>query len=111
MIKLSYGFASPALTKHISGRISPKLDQHAAHEKSRNGEYVCERLGAAVDFVIEDEDMLAVVEWIKDNLIFDRLYYYGNNRPIHISYGSENKGEMIEMYVSASGRLMPRRLK
>jgi DNA phosphorothioation-associated putative methyltransferase len=111
MIKLTYGFASPALTKHIKSRIAPKLDQHAAHEKNKKGEYVCERLGAAVDFVIEDEDMLAVVEWIKDNLVFDRLYYYGNNRPIHISYGGENKGEIIEMYALASGRLMPRKLK
>jgi DNA phosphorothioation-associated putative methyltransferase len=86
MISLTYGFASSALTKHIKGRIAPKLDQHSAYEKNKKNEYICPRLGAAVDFIVEDENMLEVVEWIKDNLVFDRLYFYGVDRPIHISY-------------------------
>jgi DNA phosphorothioation-associated putative methyltransferase len=111
MIKLSYGFASPALTKHIKGRIAPKLDQHVAHEKNKKGDYICERLGAAVDFFVEDESMLDVVMWIKANVVFDRIYYYGNDRPIHISYNyhHDNKGEVIEMCRGDSGRLIPRK--
>ncbi len=111
MISLTYGFASPALTKHIKGRIAPKLDQHSAYEKNKKNEYICPRLGAAVDFIIEDENMLEVVEWIKDNLIFDRLYFYGVDRPIHISYNYlyENKKEIIEMRLTESGRLIPRK--
>ncbi|HQV23956.1 MAG TPA: DNA phosphorothioation-associated putative methyltransferase, partial [Agitococcus sp.] len=54
MISLTYGFASSALTKHIKGRIAPKLDQHAAYEKNKKNEYICPRLGAAVDFIVED---------------------------------------------------------
>ena len=68
-------------------------------------------MGAAVDFIVEDENMLEVVEWIKDNLVFDRLYFYGVDRPIHIScnYLYENKKEIIEMRLSESGRLIPRK--
>jgi hypothetical protein len=35
MIELTYGFCSPALARQVSGRIDPKRDQHAAHERNR----------------------------------------------------------------------------
>ena len=56
-IKLTYGFCSSELSRAILRGIAPNLDQHAAHEKNRKGGYVCERLGAAVDFIVEDENM------------------------------------------------------
>jgi DNA phosphorothioation-associated putative methyltransferase len=56
-IKLTFGFCSPGLARKIKGRIAPQLDQHAAHEKKRTGKHVCSRLGAAADFLVEDEDM------------------------------------------------------
>jgi hypothetical protein len=64
MIRLTYGFCSPELAKKIPGRIDPKRDQHAAHERNRLGNPICPRLGAAVDFLIEDEDMREVAHWI-----------------------------------------------
>jgi hypothetical protein len=64
MIRLTYGFCSPELAREIPGRIDPKLDQHAAHEHNRLGKPICERLGAAADFIVEDEDMLEVAQWI-----------------------------------------------
>lgn len=109
MINLTYGFASPALTKHISGRIAPKLDQHASCEINRTGNPVCPRLGAAVDFLVQDEDMLEVAEWIAANTPFDRLYFYGKDRPIHVSYGPEQKREFIDMVCGPSGKLIPKR--
>ncbi len=87
MIRLTYGFCSPELAKHIKSRVAPKLDQHAAHELNRLGKPVCDRLGAAVDFLVEDEDMLEVAKWVADNILFDRMYLYGPDQPIHISYG------------------------
>lgn len=36
-VVLTYGFASPRLTRHIRGRIAPALDQHASHELNRAG--------------------------------------------------------------------------
>ena len=109
-IKLTYGFASPALAKNIKGRIAPKLDQHAACELNRKGEPVCPRLGAAVDFIVEDEDMEEVARWIIANLPYDRLYFYGKDRPIHVSYSENPAHEAWEMR-EVGGRKMPRVFK
>jgi DNA phosphorothioation-associated putative methyltransferase len=108
-IKLTYSFSSPELAKHIKGRIAPKLDQHAACELNRKGEPVCPRLGAAVDFIVEDEDMEEVARWIIANLPYDRLYFYGKDRPIHVSYSEKPAREAWEMReVEVGGRRVPR---
>ncbi|CAB3790965.1 hypothetical protein LMG27177_02959 [Paraburkholderia fynbosensis] len=109
MVKLTFGFCSPALATKISGRIAPKLDQHAAHERTRRGGHICDRLGAACDFLVEDEDMAVVVEWIIDNVKFDRLYFYGGKRPIHISYSPTPARQVIDMIEISEGRLVPKR--
>jgi hypothetical protein len=63
-----------------------------AHEKNRNGRYYCERLGAACDFRILDLPSDDLVRWIvAQGLPFDSLYFYGVDRPIHISYGPQSK--------------------
>jgi DNA phosphorothioation-associated putative methyltransferase len=108
MIKLTYGFCSPPLAKQIPGRIAPVLDQHAAHEQKRSGTLVCSRLGAAADFLVQDENMREVADWIIANRPFDRLYFYGNYRPVHVSNGPEQKREAIEMVASKNNRLIPR---
>jgi DNA phosphorothioation-associated putative methyltransferase len=107
-IRRTYGFCSSELAKQIGRRISPSLDQHASHEKNRNGRPICERLGAAVDFLVEDENMEEVAKWIAANTPFDRLYYYGADRPLHLSVGPENKREFIDVLRSTSGSLIPR---
>jgi hypothetical protein len=90
-ITLTYGFCSRELAKHIPGRITPELDQHASHELNTRGKPICKRLGAAVDFVVSDESMLEVAQWIINNTAFDRLYFYGDSRPLHVSCGPESK--------------------
>jgi len=108
MIHLTYGFCSPELAREIPGRIDPKLDQHAAHERNRRGKPICERLGAAVDFIVEDEDMLEVARWVVANTPFDRLYFYGSDLPIHVSYGPEQSRQVVRMIAGKTGRLIPR---
>jgi DNA phosphorothioation-associated putative methyltransferase len=108
MIQMSYGFCSHELSKKIPERIAPKLDQHCAHELNSKKNLICERLGAAVDFIIEDENMNEVAEWIIQNTPFDRLYFYGEYRPIHVSYSSEPKGECVHMIENKAGKLVPR---
>lgn len=108
-IKLTYGFANSALTRHIHAHIAPALDQHAACEVSKNGKPICARLGAAVDFLVEDEDMYEVARWIAENCRFDRIYYYGRSRPLHVSVGPAPAGEVYEM-IERGGRRIPRRL-
>lgn len=107
MIKLTYGFCSPELARKIPGGIAPKLDQHASHEKSSRGNLICNRLGAAVDFIVEDENMYEVAYWISTHLSYDRVYLYGERNPIHISFSAENKREIYEMKKRNSGAIMP----
>jgi len=38
---------------------------------------------------------------------FDRLYFYGNELPIHVSYGEEHNRSIVIMKTSANGRLYP----
>jgi hypothetical protein len=68
-------------------------------------------LGAAADFIIENKNMYEVAEWVMNNTSFDRLYFYGNNLPIHVSYSLNPKGEYVEMKQSLSGRRIPRVVK
>ena len=103
--QLTYGFCSADLKRWLAkkdpvtgvkhGKVSPKLDQHMAHEVNRNGNYYCSRLGAACDFKILDLPSDELVEWIVSRgLPFDSLYCYGVERPIHISYGPQHKRDM-----------------
>lgn len=108
-IKLTYGFASPTLTRHIGRDIAPKLDQHASCEHGKGGHPICTRAGAAVDFLVEYEDMREVARWIAENCSFDRIYLYGSARPIHVSVGPERSGEVYELQVRGMRRI-PRRV-
>ncbi len=102
---LTYGFCSPDLKKYLekrdpitglkNGRVAPTLDQHISYEMKSNGKYYCERLGAACDFFIEDLSSEKLVDWILEKqLPFDSLYFYGSQRPIHISYGLQHKRDI-----------------
>lgn len=100
--ELTYGFCSIDLKRYLAqnnpktgiknGRVDPSRDQHMAHEVNRNGKYYCDRLGAACDFRIVGLESDRLVEWIlEQRLPFDSLYFYGSDRPIHISYGLQQK--------------------
>jgi len=110
MIRLTYGFCSPALSRKIAGGIAPRLDQHSSCELNTKGRAICDRGGAAVDFVIEDEDMHEVAVWIVENVPFDRLYFYGPNRPLHISVGPENSRAVVWVKQSQNGRRIPQNM-
>lgn len=106
-IKLTYGLCTRALGAHIRRRVAPKLDQHAAAERNLRGALICERGGASCDFVVEDENMAEVADWIIANTPFDRLYYYGPNKPLHVSYGPQHSRCAFRLTESAKGRLSP----
>ncbi|MDH4478675.1 MAG: DNA phosphorothioation-associated putative methyltransferase [Rhodoferax sp.] len=110
-IRLTYGFCSSDLAKHIDERIAPKLDQHASHECNRLGKPLCNRLGAAVDFFVEDENMLEVAQWIVQNCVFDRIYYYGADKPLHVSL-AETVSRQITLMLPAKqgGQRIPKTL-
>jgi hypothetical protein len=96
------------VARAIPGRIDPRLDQHAGHELNRRCKPICDRLGAACDFLVMDEDMEEVALWVAANTPFDRLYFYGKDRPLHVSYSNTPARQFVRMSASASGARVPR---
>ena len=107
-IQLTYGLCTAELGRHVHKRVAHDRDQHAAHEYKRGGRYICERLGAACDFIVIDEDMLQVAKWIAANCPFDRLYFYGRDRPVHVSYAPTPTRQTFRMLMSKNNHLIPR---
>lgn len=108
MITLTYGFCSHELSKSIARHIAPKLDQHAAYEKKRSGNPICERLGAACDFIVQDENMEEVAQWVFAHTPVDRLYFYSKDRPIHISFSQTPAKQFVDMIKTQSGKQVPK---
>ena len=96
-IIITYGFTSFDLLKYIKkhspGDMAPELDQHASFEVNSKNNRICKRDGAACDIYVEGykNQMHIIAEFIINELPFDRLYFYGSDRPIHISFGPDNK--------------------
>ncbi|MBD2259597.1 hypothetical protein [Pseudanabaena sp. FACHB-2040] len=100
--QLTYGFCSVDLKKFLAqrdpvtgkkyGRVDPSRDQHMAHERNRNGRLYCSRLGAACDFWVAGVGSDRILDWLLNQALpFDSIYYYGPDRPLHLSYGPEHK--------------------
>jgi putative transposase len=99
------------LFRHINRRISPPIDQHASYELNTKGDLVCSRGGAAVDFSCVNVSSLQIAQWIAKNCPFDRLYFYGVERPIHVSIGPDKNRRIILMRKSeTSDRRIPRKI-
>ena len=110
-IKITYGFAGAELTRRIPGRISPKHGQHASCEKNRSGHYICPRKGAAIDFKIENKSSLVIAKWVIMHTPFDRLYFYGPERPIHLSFGPDHSRQVVTFRPTRlPGQFMPNRV-
>ncbi|GAA4493791.1 hypothetical protein [Pseudaeromonas paramecii] len=111
--ELTFGFCGARLRQLIlantSPRIAPKLDQHAAHELTRQGQLVCPRGGAAIDFYYPGQNSHRIAQWLAQHLPFDRLYLYGPQRPLHLSFSSSPAGQLI-LLTEHQGRRIPRRL-
>jgi hypothetical protein len=107
-VEITYGFSGPRLSRLINARIDPRLDQHAGHERKRTGNLICERGGQAVDFRVPGVDCKTVADWVVSNTRFDRLYFYGADRPIHVSVGPDNSRQIVLMLARPRGRRVPR---
>lgn len=87
-IKLSYGFCGRELRSLLLKRkalICPRVDQHMSHELNSNGKRFCKHDGAACDLQIvgiTSRELVNYLTWLH----FDSIYYYGENRPVHVSY-------------------------
>ncbi|MFT3769731.1 MAG: hypothetical protein QM820_30205 [Minicystis sp.] len=107
-IELTHAFASPRLTRHVTGLKYPPVDQHAGYELNRAGKLVCPRRGLSADFRVRGRDSHEVALWVAEHTAFDRLYFYASDRPFHVSVGPEATGQIVIMWRGPSGRLLPR---
>ncbi|EOB6303282.1 hypothetical protein [Vibrio vulnificus] len=95
-ITITYGFTTHALLRYIlkntPGDMTPDTDLHASMDLNSHGNRICKRDGAACNLYVEgyENQMDEIAKYICMNLEFDRLYYYGKDRPIHISVSSDN---------------------
>ena len=109
---ITYGFTSNALKNYIQ-RYSPEgtaptIDQHSAYEKNSRGTQICSRGGAACDFFIEGVSTSEIVRFITNKLNYDKIYYYGNDRAVHVSiHLTEPLKHLQVMYESKNGRRYP----
>lgn len=112
-IAVTYGFTSNVLKNHLlkyhPGQMAPALDQHAASERNAKGNLICKRQGAACDFLVEsyENKMHEIAEFIVVQLPFDRLYFYGKDRPIHVSIGPESSRFVQIFKPNDSGHAVP----
>ena len=109
-IEITYGLCSQNLQKHIKKSVAPSLDQHAGSEKNSKGGLICCREGFAVDFRIEKVPTDVIACYIVENLDFDRLYYYGKDRPIHVSATQGTSNKAVVIFRNAKGRRTPKNL-
>ncbi|TKB46329.1 hypothetical protein [Thalassotalea mangrovi] len=114
-LHITYGFVSAELNRHIQKHSPqgtyPSIDQHSGSEVNTADNLICDRNGLACDFLIKgfEQCMDEIMGYIVNNLSFDKLYYYGADRPIHISVGQENAKHLQVMGISKNGRRIPGR--
>ena len=99
-LKLTYCFASRGLTAQIPDRIAPRSDQHSSYELSSSGQRICKLGGAAVDFWAPGIDTRHLASFVIANVQFDSVYFYGDKRPLHVSWSEAPRRNIIEMRYS-----------
>ncbi|SON48544.1 hypothetical protein [Vibrio tapetis] len=109
-VTITYGFTSHDLlcylNKHSPGDMGPTLDQHASSELNSRGNRICKREGASCDILVEgfESKMDEIARFITENLNYDRLYFYGKNKPLHISIGPEQAKYALIRNTRSDGR-------
>lgn len=107
---LTFGFCGPLLVQKIKERLSPgiapQLDQHSSCEVNQNGQLICKRMGASVDLIYPSKSSLEIAKWLIVNTPFDRIYFYGDSRALHVSYGPEHKRQVV-LISTKNGHRMP----
>ena len=106
-LELTYGLCSHNLQKHIKKNVAPKLDQHAGSERNSKGNLICPREGFAADFKITGVNSEIIARFIVENLAFDRLYFYGADRPIHVSACINSSKKSIVVFKQYHARKVP----
>jgi hypothetical protein len=114
-IDITYGFTSAALKKYISTNApkgtAPTLDQHASCEMNNAHSLICNRGGASCDFIVPNVPTNEVVLFIVENLDYDRIYFYGKDRPLHVSCADDPAKHLQIMSENDKGKRYPSKRK
>lgn len=105
--EITYGFAGANLIRYVDGGVVPARDQHAGFERDGDDQPICVRGGQAVDFYVPDHSSLDVAQFIVRDTDFDQLYFFGPNRPIHVSCGPENRAAISLVFRDKKGDMPP----
>jgi len=100
--RLTYGLSCAGIVNRIAKRIAPAVDQHSSFECWSNGNRICSLGGAAVDFFVEGRTASEVAVFVVETLPFDALYFYGDDRPIHVSWSQTPRNVAVEMKFNAA---------
>lgn len=110
-VEVTYGFTSTALMQYVAKNsprgTCPKLDQHSSYEVNSKGRQVCDRGGAACDIYANNIDSADIVRFIVNELSYDRIYFYGNQRPLHISVNLAPNSHLQVMKENINGKRYP----
>ncbi|MBC1237571.1 hypothetical protein GNE10_10625 [Nostoc sp. 2RC] len=104
--KLTYGFCSKDLLRFLKregSRICPEVDQHLAYEINNRGNYYCKHQGSACDFQVVGIDSRKVIDYLK-TLNYDSIYYYGSDKPVHVSWAEAPRRKIWEFTASNTPR-------
>lgn len=112
-VKVTYGFVSADLNRYIqkssSAGTCPSIDQHSASELNLSNNKICKRHGLACDFIVSGYEikMDQIMNFIVNNLDFDKIYYYGKDKTLHVSISNVSEKHLQIMNVSEKGRRIP----
>ena len=99
---LTYGLSCSGIVNRIARRIAPAVDQHSSFECWGNGNRICSLGGAAVDFFVKGRTASEAAVFVIKTLPFDALYFYGDGRPIHVSWSQSPRKLVVEMKFNAT---------
>ena len=107
-LTITHGFTSQALINKVPSGVAKRLDQHCAHELNSRGQRICSRGGASADIYVEKITAWELVDYIRSNLVFDRIYIYGKDSPVHVSYNDlQLTSQIVVMKPTSTGRRVP----
>ena len=108
-LTITHGFTSLALINRVPRGVTRGLDQHCSHEINTRGNRICPRDGASADIYVGGIASGELAGYIYNHLPFDRMYLYGRDCPLHVSYSPQTAAsQTVLMLVGAGGKRIPR---
>lgn len=108
-LTITHGFTSLALINRVPRGVTRGLDQHCSHELNTRGNRICPRDGASADIYVAGVASGELARYVHTHLPFDRIYLYGRDCPIHVSYSPQTATrQTVLMLVGAGGKWIPR---